>query len=224
VANVLSGVSGGNTLSWTIATSSLVTAGLTSGQTGQNAALVDLKVNSGGLGTDTGGIVTAQDDVLEIKKAADSPSGDVGRGSFATLAIYELDARGAQNTLTVGTTTLTSGTGLPSALGTDANRHTYFRLYDLTNGVVLSDVSTTTEVDVTAGTVVFTDDYTVTPGTTLRMAVQVTDTNTASFPAGTSIQWTVNTAAGLELTTDGAGYGGNVWSIPADANSVRIPT
>jgi len=225
VANTLGTAVG--TSSWAVAAGDMTTIGINSGQIAALAA-TDLLVNSGGLGVGTGGLLTASADVLEMKVSAGSPAGTISRGTFASVAKWDLISRGA-DALGVDVTniTFTSKTGLASMLATDTD---LVRLYDETNGVVLSTVGSTT-INLAAGTIGFvmaTNTLRVAPTGVRVISLQMTTTNTAKFPAYSSMWFTVNTAANATVvaaTVPGArgiGYGGAVWSVPADAYQVSL--
>jgi len=225
VANTLGTAAG--TSSWAVAAGDMVTVGITSGQLATNT-VQDLRVNSGGLGANTGGLLTALADVLEMKVSAGSPAGTISRGTFASVAKWDLISRGADaQGVDVTDITFTSKTGLASASDTDT---ALVRLYDETNGVPLSLAASTT-ITVANGTIRFqmaTGTLRVAPTAVRVISLQITTTNTAKFPAYSSMWFTVNTAANATVlaATDGAargtGYGGTVWSIPADAYQVSL--
>ena len=226
VANTL-GIAAG-TSSWAVAAGDMVTVGITSGQVAANA-VQDLRVNSGGLGANTGGELTALADVLEMKVNAVSPAGTISRGTFAPVAKWDLISRGADaQGVDVTDITFTSKTGLASASDTDT---ALVRLYDETNGVVLSLAASTT-ITVANGTIRFqmaTGTLRVLPTAVRVISLQMTTTNTTKFPAYSSMWFTVTTAANATVLAAtlgggarGTGYGGTVWSIPADAYQVSL--
>ncbi|MFC1789601.1 hypothetical protein ACFLYY_01335 [Patescibacteria group bacterium] len=228
VANVLGSLNA-TTASTSIAQGNLMTAGVSSGQTATNSA-ISLTVNSGGLGANTGGILTAYTDVLEIAKSASSPSGNIGRATYDPTASWVLTHRGTDAAgVDVTSVTFTSLTGL-AGIATDTATN-LFRLYDDTNGQVLSTVGSTT-INLTNNTVTFamaTNTLRVAPYVPRTVTLQVSTTNTTNFPTGSVLEWTINTAANITVIAGtggaarGAGYGGTVWSIPAAGNQVTIP-
>ena len=225
VANTLGTAVG--TSSWAVAAGDMTTIGINSGQIAALAA-TDLLVNSGGLGVGTGGLLTASADVLEMKVSAGSPAGTISRGTFASVAKWDLISRGADaQGVDVTDITFTSKTGLASMLATDTD---LVRLYDETNGVVLSTVGSTT-ITVANGTIRFvmaTNTLRVAPTGVRVISLQMTTTNTAKFPAYSSMWFTVNRAVDATVVAAtvpgvrGIGYGGTVWSVPADAYQVSL--
>ncbi len=226
VANTL-GIAAG-TSSWAIDAGGMRTAGVTSGQIALSAA-TDLRTNSGGLGANTGGVLTAFPDVLEMKVNAISPSGTISRDTFGTVAKWDLISRGVDPLgVDVSSIFFTSKTGgLTSATNTDTG---LVRLYDETNGVVLSLPASTT-IDKDLGTIRFqmaTGTLRVSPLAPTTISLQMTTVSTAKFPAYTSFWFTVINAASTTVTAAiggaarGTGFGGSVWSIPTDAYKVSL--
>jgi hypothetical protein len=235
VANILPNINA-TSVYWGINLNQMTTQGLSSGVVASNTVAVDLRVNSGGLGASTGGTLWPYTDVMEMAKTADSPSGSIARGTFSTVGKWTLTARGADALgIAIRTFSFTSKTGLASMLATDT---ALIRLYDETNGIVLCDgtgaVGSTTIQLATSSinfTLAATNTLSVAPTEPRVISLQISTTDTTKFPVGTSLHFTIQQwtdAIGvIAVTTAGArgvGYGGTVWSIPADANRVNITT
>jgi hypothetical protein len=152
--------------------------------------------------------------VLEMKKNTNSPSGSVSRGSNQVYAIWDIYNPTGQNA-TITAITFTSKTGLPSG----ASSTSAYKLYDELGNQVLSS---TTTVSTTAGTVKFEGSLSVGPGVTKTISLKIDTTNSAIWPSGTYLYWSVLSAAHVTMTDGKVGYAGTVWSIPADANQVTI--
>jgi peptidoglycan hydrolase-like protein with peptidoglycan-binding domain len=167
------------------------------------------------LGSAVQGKFYLSDTVLEMKKNASSPSGSVSRGSAEVYAIWDVtNPTNANATLTA--ITLTSKTGLPSGVAI-----TDFKLIDETGATVASAANTTS-----SNTVGFTGLTWVIPaGSTKQLKLVINTVDTARWPSGTQMQWTVAAVGDVTLSTTNAavGYAGTVWSIPADTNVVKLP-
>jgi len=165
------------------------------------------------LGSAVQGKFYLSDTVLEMKKNASSPSGSVSRGSAEVYAIWDVtNPTNANATLTA--ITLTSKTGLPSGVAT-----TDFKLIDETGATVASAANTTS-----SNTVGFTGLTWVIPaGSTKQLKLVINTVDTARWPSGTQMQWTVAAVGDVTLSSGYVGYAGTVWSIPADTNIVKLP-
>jgi peptidoglycan hydrolase-like protein with peptidoglycan-binding domain len=153
--------------------------------------------------------------VVEIKKDPESPSGSVSRGSYETYAIWDV-TNPTGNSASISTTTFTSKTGLPSAVGTTTS---YFRLYD-----ELGNYWTATSVASSTGKVTFnTSGLSIPAGGTKRLYLRIDTTNTSIWPSNTTMQWTVAAMGDVSVSGGYVGYAGTVWSIPADTNVVKLP-
>jgi peptidoglycan hydrolase-like protein with peptidoglycan-binding domain len=165
------------------------------------------------LGSDVQGKFYLSDTVLEMKKNASSPSGSVSRGSAEVYAIWDVtNPTNANATLT--TIILTSKTGLPSGVAT-----TDFKLIDETGATVAAAANSTS-----SNTVGFTGLTWVIPaGSTKQLKLVINTVDTARWPSGTQMQWTVAAVSDVTLDSGYVGYAGTVWSIPADTNVVKLP-
>jgi peptidoglycan hydrolase-like protein with peptidoglycan-binding domain len=154
--------------------------------------------------------------VVEMKKNASSPSGNVSRGSAETYAIWDVtNPTGSAAPIT--SITFTSKTGLPSGVGTSTS---YFKLYD-----ELGNSWTATAASSTAGTVTFgsISGLSVPAGSTKTLYLKINTTDTSVWPSNTTMHWTVASVGDVLVTGGYVGYAGIVWSIPADTNVVRLP-
>jgi len=171
------------------------------------------------------GLFTFTTNILEVKKNSTSPSGTPARGTTQTYAIWDI-TNVTSGDLTITNLVLTSKTGLPS--GISATATTMFRLVDENDTIVASTATTT---DYAAGTVTFSNAnivggaLTIPAASSKALKLQVNTTNATIWPLGTQMQWTINSVS--NVTVSGAlgrvGYGGSVWSIPADCNVVAVP-
>jgi len=120
--------------------------------------------------------------------------------------------------LPITSLTLTSKTGLPSGVATNT---AYFSLVDendQSTGLTVERASST------AGTVTFSDSMTIPAASSKSIKLRVNTTNTGIWPLGTQMHWSIYAAADMMTVTDGTvGWGGTVWSIPADTNIVTLP-
>jgi len=207
VANIISPLPAeGTTLYWTIGAvaNHFRTTGVISGAVATNGGLAsDFRTNIGAY--NEGGTYTMRSNVLEISKSADSPSGTIARGTFATVAKYDLNSKGAGQNLGLSAITFTSTVGLPSALTSSVaatgalNHATLFRLYDVDNGVA---IPATRFLNVANGTITFSGITAaafpaVVYGQPRHLALQITTTNQALWPAYTSMTWTALTTANV---------------------------
>ncbi len=204
VANVISPVPvEASTLRWTLATagSQLEMIGVISGTVAQKASgVVDLRVNASAF--NAGGLYTFRSNVLEVKIAADSPSGTIARGTFTSVARFDLESKGANQNLGVDTLVFTSTVGLPPALISSVtatgvlNSATLFRLFDRDGGI---PIATTRFLNVADGTIRFSGipdgALTVTFGQVRKISLQITTTDQGLWPTNASMQWAVRTAA-----------------------------
>jgi hypothetical protein len=97
LANVISPLPlEGTTVRWTInAAGDLRTTGVTSGVVANSAGNpIDLRVNIAAAAGNEGGTYTLRSNVLEMKKSAGSPSGTISRGTFANVALFDLESKG----------------------------------------------------------------------------------------------------------------------------------
>ncbi len=222
-ANIITGVNGNN-LYWQIPALGLSTAGVSSGLVASNAALTELRVNSGNLGANTGGVVTLYSDVLTGRVAAESASGNVSRSSNAKLGTWVLTPAGTSN-LEVTLITFASKVGGLGGAGIAVGD---FKLYDETNGVVISAAANA--IDTAAATVTFTSVFQVPAYRDLKISLLVDTTSAAKFPNGTQLHWTVLRAGDItvQLTGGGAARGMGIGStgatIPMDAHVTVVPT
>ncbi len=231
VANIIFPSTQGTTLYWTIgaAANQFRTTGITSGAVATNPlTLTDLRTNIGAY--NEGGTYTMRSNVLEMSKSADSPSSTLARGTFVTVAKYDLNSKGNGQNLGLSAVTFTSTVGLPAALTSSVaatgvlNDATLFRLYDVDNAVA---IPATSFLNVANGTIAFSGITAaafpaVTYGQTRHLALQVTTTNQALWPAYTSLLFTIQKATDVIVPNAGVGFGGAVYSIPAIANTVTI--
>jgi hypothetical protein len=172
-----------------------------------------------------GGTFSFDTHILEVKKAADSPSGTVARGSAKTYAIWDLNNLSSdQAAFDIDIVKFTTKSGFAAALSLDDGdpEELYFKLYD-GNGNLLS--SGTSEVDLAASTVTFnhTNMLTVDADSPAQLRLVIDTTSTTDWPTATQMEWTIAAVGDLSSTVGVAGYGGNVWSIPADTNIVTLP-
>jgi len=175
------------------------------------------------LGTTGQGQYTFDDIVLEVKKNATSPSGTPARGTTQTYAIWDISNSGSADR-TITSITLTSRTGLPSDI--PATSTTMFRLVDEYDTVVASQASTTAYA---AGTITFDATVltggalTIPAGSSKSLKLQVNTTNSTIWDIGTQMQWTVNAATDMTVTSGSIGWAGTLWSVRADTNVVAVP-
>jgi hypothetical protein len=182
---------------------------------------VNVSAPAPSLGDTVRGKFTFTDKVIEMKKNASSPSGNVSRGSAEVYAIWDV-TNPTSNPIEIDAITLTSKTGLPSGAAAGD-----FKLIDETGATVASAADS---VSVSGGTVTFGSgasplNWVIPAGTTKQLKLVINTTNTSNWPSGTQLHWTVAASSDVTFGTLGAqvGYAGNVWSIPADTNIVRLP-
>jgi len=183
-----------------------------------------------------GGEFTLDKTLVEIKKAATSPSGTAsGRGTFATYAIFDVSNVSSDSVDAVITAvTFTSKTGLPSTVNevnetVDGDK--LFALYDGNGNLLAGGVADfgSTEITLATGTVAFTNvGLTVHAGQPEELVLEITTTSLTVFPTLTQMQWMIYavgdvTVTGASASTGYAGFGGTVYSIPAIANIVTLP-
>jgi len=215
-----------------------------------SASAYDMKTDTAGLNLYfgspyAGGTFSFDSHLIEMKKAATSPSGSVSRGTMAAYAIWDVSNVSSDlKDLAISEITLTSKTGLPSGLtdGTDASDALLFELYDgegnrLAYGADETDVVVLTKG---SGTIKFTDAtsglITVSAGSPKQLILKITTTDTAKWPSSTQMQWSVEAVGDAKVQQSGAingvdtdatdgrlGYGGTTWSIPAVTNIITLP-
>jgi len=195
----------------------LETVGMDSGQPFDANAVIgagDLDFNF--ISPFYGGQFDFNDAIVEIKKTTDSPSGAITRTSEAIVAKWTVTAITddlLERTMT--DITFTSKTGLPA----DATATALYKLYE--EGAIL--VSAHKVADVDAGTIAFSSMTLEVPyGVTKEIYLTVDTRSTTIWPAGTEMHWTVYAYGDVQLDDGLVGFGGTVWSIPADANRVRL--
>ncbi|MFA5747072.1 MAG: hypothetical protein WC926_03275 [Candidatus Paceibacterota bacterium] len=223
VGNTLSGAGiDGDTVYFKVLTSGITTVG---NDSSENASAPTSDTNlTFSDGTYNHGTYTFNDIVVTAAKNAASPSGTVGRGTFKTYAIWDLQSYGTNDDITIGTTTLTSNSGIPSGLSTTTDLG-MFRLVDADDSSALALAAS--DFSVTNGTVTFvpTANNTITAGTTKRIALLITtnDTTTGKWVANTGMLWTIGDSTAISLSAGGLGSGDGInFSIPADTNAVSI--
>ena len=158
------------------------------------------------------------DNIVEMKKRSDSPSGSQARSNETVTARWDLTAVTTDLTSrTISAITFTSKTGLPASGVTTA----MFKLYE-EGGIAVATNATSVNTD--AGTVTFSGfPLTVPYGTTKELYLTVNTLSSSVWPAGTGIHWTVAAYGNVTIDSDGTiGYGGTTWSLPADANKVTV--
>jgi Cys-rich repeat protein len=191
-----------------IATSSLVLMGQDSSATTSNSSPISLYNTSQGQ-------FMISDVVIEMKKNAESPSGNVSRGSLETYAIWDV-TNPTNQSVSISSITFTSKTGLPSDVGTTTS---YFKLYDeLGNNWSASSASSS------AGTVTFSSisGLSLSANQTKQLYLKINTTDSNVWPAGTQMHWTVNAYSDVTLSTGYVGNAGTTWSIKADTNVVKL--
>jgi len=173
-----------------------------------------------------GGTFSFDNTIVEIKKAASSPSGGIGRGTLKTYGEWDLTNKSSDLANAVITSiTFTSKKGLPSTL-TDGSDNALFELHD-ENGNVLAKNGVggaTTTLTKANGTIRFDKAAMVTSefGVPKKLVLKITTTDTSKWPADTEMQWSVEAVGDVTVTGGFAGYGGETWSIPAVANLVEL--
>ena len=204
--------------------------GMDSGQTYNLNTGISANVNMSFTSPYNGGSFSFSKNILEVAKASNSPSGTVSRGN-QYYAIWDLNnVSSDQAALAINAITFTSKTGLPSGLNaTDNTDDVLFALYDgdgnrLAGG---SGNASAVAINPTNGTVTFNKSgmLTVNYAEPKKLQLRIDTTNTAKWPSSTQMQWTIAAVGDVTLATSGAavGYGGTVWSIPADTNVVTLP-
>lgn len=220
--------------------------------TGQDSgSAYDMKTDTAGLNLYfspspyAGGTYSFDSHLIEMKKAATSPSGSVSRGTMAAYAVWDVSNVSSDLVdLTISHITFTSKTGLPSGLtdGADANSALLFELYDgegnrLAYGADGTDVVTLVKG---SGTIQFVDAtnglISVSTGSPKQLVLKITTTDTSVWPSSTQMQWSVEAVGDAKVqqvgaingvdtdATDGRlGYGGTTWTIPAVTNIVTLP-
>jgi len=223
VANVLAANAENRTFSFNITSPGTVgrleTLGKSSGLVADNNAAINIVSNVGAYNeTGTYGV---RSNVVEVTKDAASPSGNV-RGTFMNNGIWDLNLNGTANTVAVSSIVFTSKVGLPNT-GTPVTA-AMFRLYDYTNSLVIANASA---VNITNGTVVFAGipaaNLTITRGTTFKIALQVTTTNTAVWPINTSLQWSIRSSADVNIGAYGVAANAVVALDPDLTTVIGIP-
>lgn len=215
-----------------------------------SASTYDMKTDTAGLNLYftspyAGGTFSFDNHLIEMKKAATSPSGSVSRGTLASYAIWDVaNVSSDLADLVISHITFTSKTGLPSGLtdGVDADDALLFELYDgegnrLAYGADGTDVVTLVKG---SGTITFVDAtnglITVSAGSPKQLVLKITTTDTAKWPSSTQMQWSVEVVGDAKVQQSGAingvdtdatdgrlGYGGTTWSIPAVTNIITLP-
>jgi hypothetical protein len=173
-----------------------------------------------------GGTFSFDTHILEVKKAADSPSGAVARSSSGTYAIWDLNNYSSdQAAFDIDYVKFTTKTGFdPDLTLTDAdNDELYFHLYDGNGNMLVGDDAT--QIDLAASTVSFTlaNMLTVNADEPAQLRLVIDTTNTTDWSTATQMQWTIAAVGDLTSSVGVPGYAGTVWSIPADTNIVTLP-
>jgi hypothetical protein len=200
--------------------------GMDSGQTYNLNTGISANVNMSFTSPYNGGSFSFSKNILEVAKASNSPSGTVSRGN-QYYAIWDLNnVSSDQAALAINAITFTSKTGLPSGLD-NTNDRGLFALYDGDGNLLAGGSSNPGDVTLnnTAGTVKFTkaNMLTVNYGEPKKLQLRIDTTNTAKWPSSTQMQWTIAAVGDVTLSAGFVGYGGTVWSIPADTNVVTLP-
>jgi len=165
-----------------------------------------------------GGTFVWDKDILEIKVNAESPSGSVSRGSAITYAIWDVNNKSSDLTaITIDSIKFTTKTGF-AGTGLDT---TDFKLYDSKGNEISSGATIT--VGTTDVTFAKTDMLTVNTGEPEELRLVIDTTDTAEWPSKAQMHWTIAAYDDLASTEDYVGYGGEIWSIPADTNIVTLP-
>jgi len=177
-----------------------------------------------------GGKFSFDEDILEVKKANESPSGAVSRGTIATYAIWDVtNMSSTLSAMTIDSVTFTSKTGLPSGIldaDNSASGDLLFSLYDGDGNILAGGAAhDNTVIFAAAGTVTFTKAnlLTVDAGLPKQLVLKITTTNTALWPSSTQMQWSIETVGDLISSKGTVGYAGTTWSIPATTNIVTLP-
>jgi hypothetical protein len=169
-----------------------------------------------------GGTYVFDTDILEIKKSPDSPSGNVARGSAETYAIWDVvNKSSALTPITIDQIKFTTKTGFAGS-GLAAGD---FKLYDSKGNPICVNGVESCSVTVGTSDVTFakTDMLTVNPGEPDQLRLVIDTTSTTKWPSKAQMQWTIAAYGDLTSSEGYVGYGGEVWSIPADTNVVTLP-
>ena len=163
-----------------------------------------------------GGEFELDSKIVEIQKRGNSPSGTIGRATESVVARWDINAiTNDVSSRTITAITFTSKTGLPSG----ASATGLYRLYeegDISLGYASS-------VSVANGTITFSGLSLVAPFGINKEIYLVVDTRSSTiWPSGSEMLWTVYVQADMTVTTGTVGFGGTVYSIPADANKVKV--
>jgi hypothetical protein len=189
---------------WTIAAVAIdfQTTGVTSGVVAQHSAATasNFRTNLGAY--NEGGTYLVRSNVLEVSKSADSPLGTVARGNLVTVAKFDLSSKGAGVNLGLSAITFTTPS-LPAALTTSVTATgvlgdaTMFRLYDVDNSAYISATSflSTANKTIAFSGITAAAFPAVTYGQVRKLALVVDISNTALWPAGTSMNWAIQPSA-----------------------------
>ena len=165
-------------------------------------------------GCQDGACLATSTNILNIAKAATSPSGTVARGTFQTYAIWDLYNAGSNN-ISITSLTLKSKTGLPPTIPATATS-ILFRLTDEYGTIITLG---TPVVSYSAGTITFDSTvliggvFTIPANSLKTLKLQINTTNVSIWPAYTPMQWEVNSVSAT---------GGTVRGLPATTNLVTI--
>ncbi len=204
------------TSSWklSIATSTDITLkGLDSGESKNYDAALNLYVS--GQGT-----YKFATNIVSIEKNSTSPSGTISRGSAKTYAIWNV-YNPTESTQRITAVTFTTRVGLPSGVAT--SDLAMFRLVDENDNIL---ASAATSINTTTGAVTFSSLTTdIDAGSDRSLVLQVNTTDTSKWKSGDQMQWSIEAATDVTLTSGAGlvGWAGDYWSIPARANVVTLP-
>ena len=165
-------------------------------------------------GCQDGACLATSTNILNIAKAATSPSGTVARGTFQTYAIWDLYNTGSNN-INITSLTLKSKTGLPPTISATSTSM-LFRLTDEYGTIITLGNPV---VSYSAGTITFDSTvliggvFTIPANSLKTLKLQITTTNTMIWPAYTPMQWEINSVSAT---------GGTVSGLPATTNQVTI--
>jgi len=225
-ANCAEGIDGTSNLYLTIAdgASQFKTEGMDSGTAYDLDSDISADLNLKFTSPYAGGEFAFDKEILEIKKAADSPT-SISRTSAETVAIWDVtNMSSTLDDITIDEIKFTTKTGWDPdlSLADGADEEDYFKLYDEAGNLLSSGKS---EVDLDTGTVTFTkpDMLTVKAGEPKQLRLVIDLTNTTDWTSGLQIHMTIAAYGDLTSSEGYVGYAGTVWSIPADANIVKVP-
>jgi hypothetical protein len=178
------------------------------------------------LGNTVQGKYELDDAVLNITKNAASPSGlQANRAvTYDTGAAWWNISNPTTADKDITSIVLTSRSGLPSDI--PSTNTTMFKLIDEAGTVVASMASSTSYA---AATVTFDHDvitggvFTIPAGSEKILKLLVETTDLTIWDVGKTMQWTVNAASDVTVTSGTIGWTGSAWSVRADTNVITLP-